>query len=58
MRFYLGGAITKERLIDILEPPMKQQLKEDLKKMQAAQQAAQMMQAQQTPPDAAQPEAL
>jgi len=52
------GAITKERLIDILEPPMKQQLKEDLKKMQAAQQAAQMMQAQQTPPDAAQPEAL
>jgi len=26
--------------------------------MQAAQQAAQMMQAQQTPPDAAQPEAL
>jgi hypothetical protein len=37
---------------------MKQQLKEDLKKMQAAQQAAQMMQAQQTPPDAAQPEAL
>ena len=52
------GAITKERLIDILEPPMKQQLKEDLRKMQAAQQAAQMMQAQQSPPDAAQPEAL
>lgn len=52
------GAITKERLIDILEPPMKQQLKEDLRKMQAAQQAAQTMQAQQSPPDAAQPEAL
>jgi hypothetical protein len=39
------GAITKERLIDILEPPMKQQLKEDLRKMQEAQQSAQMMQA-------------
>jgi hypothetical protein len=52
------GAITKERLIDILEPPMKQQLKEDLRKMQSAQQAAQQMQGQQAPPDAAQPEAL
>jgi hypothetical protein len=52
------GAITKERLIDILEPPMKQQLKEDLRKMQEAQQSAQMMQAQQQPESAAQPEAL
>jgi hypothetical protein len=52
------GAITKERLIDILEPPMKQQLKEDLRKMQEAQQSAQMMQAQQQPQSAAQPEAL
>jgi len=43
------GAITKERLIDILEPPMKQLLKEDLRKMEQAQQAAQEMQKQQAP---------
>ena len=43
------GAITKERLIDILEPPMKQLLKEDLRKMQQMNEAAQEMQKQQQP---------
>jgi len=32
-----AGAIDKESLLDLLEPPMKQQLKERLKKMEAAQ---------------------
>ena len=51
------GAITKERLIDILEPPMKQLLKEDLRKMEQAQQAAQEMQKQQQPtPEGAAPQ--
>ena len=51
------GAITKERLIDILEPPMKQLLKEDLRKMEQLNQAAQQMQKQQqpTPEDLAPP---
>ena len=53
------GAITKERLIDILEPPMKQLLKEDLRKMEQAQQAAQEMQKQQQPtPEGAAPPAM
>lgn len=53
------GAITKERLIDILEPPMKQLLKEDLRKMEQAQQAAQEMQKQQAPtPESAAPPAM
>jgi hypothetical protein len=53
------GAITKERLIDILEPPMKQLLKEDLRKMQQAQQAAQEMQKQQQPtPEGAAPPSM
>lgn len=36
---FKAGALTKERLIDMVEPPMKQLMKEDLKKM--AQQAPQ-----------------
>ena len=53
------GAITKERLIDILEPPMKQLLKEDLRKMEQAQQAAQEMQKQQQPtPEGAAPPSM
>lgn len=53
------GAITKERLIDILEPPMKQLLKEDLRKMEQAQQAAQEMQKQQQPtPEGSAPPAM
>jgi hypothetical protein len=53
------GAITKERLIDILEPPMKQLLKEDLRKMEQAQQTAQEMQKQQQPtPEGAAPPAM
>jgi len=52
------GAITKERLIDILEPPMKQLLKEDLRKMQQMNEAAQEMQKQQQPtPEGAAPPA-
>jgi hypothetical protein len=47
------GAMTKERLIDILEPPMKQLLKEDLRKMEQAAQAAQTMQNPQPEPEAA-----
>jgi hypothetical protein len=49
---FKSGAIDKESLLDLLEPPMKQQLKERLKKMeekQAAQQA-QQAQMQQTKP--------
>ena len=40
-----AGAISRERLIDLLEPPMKQLLKDDLKKMelQAKEQAASQM---------------
>ena len=30
---FKAGALTKERLIDMVEPPMKQLMKEDLKKM-------------------------
>ena len=41
-----AGAIDRESLLDILEPPMKQQLKERLKKMEEAK-AAQVMAAQQ-----------
>ena len=53
------GAITKERLIDILEPPMKQLLKEDLRKMEQSQQAAQEMQKQQQPtPEGSAPPAM
>lgn len=40
------GAIDKESLLDLLEPPMKQQLKDRLKKLEAKQ--AQMQQTQQT----------
>jgi hypothetical protein len=47
------GAMTKERLIDILEPPMKQLLKEDLRKMEQAAQAAQTMQNPQPEPETA-----
>jgi len=43
-----AGAIDKEALLDLLEPPMKQLLKEKLKKNEAAQaQAAMLQQAQQ-----------
>ena len=53
------GAITKERLIDILEPPMKQLLKEDLRKMEQSQQAAQEMQKRQQPtPEGSAPPAM
>lgn len=39
-----AGAIDKEALLDLLEPPMKQLLKEKLKKNEAAQAQAAMMQ--------------
>jgi len=39
-----AGAISKERLIDLLDAPMKQILKQDLKKMEAQQAAAQQAQ--------------
>ena len=41
---FKAQAISKERLIDLLEPPMKQLLKDDLKKQEAN--AAQQQQAQ------------
>lgn len=34
---FKAGALTKERLIDMVEPPMKQMIKEDLKKQPPAQ---------------------
>jgi hypothetical protein len=46
---FKAGAIDKESLIDLLEPPMKQLLKEKLKRMEAKQAEQQMMQQQQQP---------
>ena len=43
---FKSGAIDKESLLDLLEPPMKQQLKERLKKMEEKQSAQQAQQAQ------------
>jgi len=37
---FKAGALTKERLIDMVEPPMKQIIKEDLRKMAQQPQAA------------------
>jgi len=48
-----AGAISKERLIDLVDAPMKQLLKQDLKKMeekQAAMQQAQQAQEAQSGP--------
>ena len=45
-----AGAIDKESLIDLIEPPMKQLLKDRLKKMEEKQQ---QQQAQQPPQGAA-----
>jgi len=43
---FKAGAIDKESLLDLLEPPMKQQLKERLKKMEEKEAAQQAQQAQ------------
>ena len=43
---FKAGAIDKESLIDLLEPPMKQELKDRLKRMEAKQQQMQAMQPQ------------
>jgi hypothetical protein len=55
LSLFNAGAISKERLIDLLDPPMKQLLKEDLKKMEEQQaQMATMQQAMKqepTPPE-------
>jgi hypothetical protein len=45
-----AGAIDKESLLDLLEPPMKQLLKDRLKKMEAKQ-AQQQAQAPQGKPE-------
>jgi hypothetical protein len=42
-----AGAIDRESLLDLIEPPMKQLLKEKLKIMEQKQEQAQMMQMQQ-----------
>jgi hypothetical protein len=47
---FKAGAIDKESLIDLLEPPMKQLLKEKLKVMEAKQ-ALQPQPPQQSKPD-------
>ena len=44
---FKAQVIDKESLLDLLEPPMKQLLKDRLKKMEAKQEKAQAMQAQQ-----------
>ena len=48
---FKAQAISKERLIDLLEPPMKQLLKDDLKKQEEMQQAMQQTMAQAQPTD-------
>ena len=49
---FKAGAIDKESLLDLLEPPMKQELKDRLKRMEAKQAA----QPQQQPPKQGKPE--
>ena len=44
---FKAGALTKERLIDMVEPPMKQIIKEDLRKMAQQPQAAPQQASQQ-----------
>ncbi|NBT49183.1 MAG: hypothetical protein EBT07_15445 [Actinobacteria bacterium] len=46
---FKAGALTKERLIDMVEPPMKQIIKEDLRKMAQQPQAAPQQAPQQQP---------
>ena len=46
---FKAQVIDKESLLDLLEPPMKQLLKDRLKKMEAKQEMAQAQQAQQPP---------
>lgn len=48
---FKAGAIDKESLIDLLEPPMKQLLKEKLKRMEAKQAQQPQQQPQQGKPD-------
>ena len=48
---FKAGAIDKESLIDLLEPPMKQLLKEKLKVMEAKQAQQPQQQPQQGKPD-------
>jgi hypothetical protein len=47
---FKSQVIDKESLLDLLEPPMKQLLKDRLKKMEAKQEAAQAQQQAQKPP--------
>ena len=47
---FKAQVIDKESLLDLLEPPMKQLLKDRLKKMEAKQEAAQAQQQAQKPP--------
>jgi hypothetical protein len=42
---FKAGAIDKESLIDLLEPPMKQHLKEKLKRLEAKEEQAKQQQA-------------
>jgi len=46
---FKAGVIDKESLLDMLDPPMKQLLKDRLKKMEDKQAQAQQLQAQQKP---------
>lgn len=53
---FKAQVIDKESLLDLLEPPMKQQLKDRLKKLEAKQAQQQAAQAQQPKPQGSKPE--
>ena len=46
---FKAQVIDKESLLDLLEPPMKQQLKDRLRKLEKQQQVQQVSQTQQKP---------